>query len=521
MSKKPTRSIFYLPFDLIKAFLFTFKVLTAFMKEAREVTFSDTEEQSIDEQIKLKARKLLQTQVENYGSKVITPRVEDEVKEKLNQRFLDYANDPDNQPIKTKIDELLRNYLKGFDLKRLAKETGEQFELHLNAKFLEVSCQTDPSEHKAVAEKIESLLLELLTQIGQQDIFKETRLEIDRHLNQKILTLACATQNPVVTQKIEELTSGYIKGLTQVILTAETLESIRKMVNERGLGWTALAGMVEIEKKSQELFTHLIGSLQTQAVSAEVVEVIKATVSTAIQKIASLPENAEVLVRAKELSAQIIGQLTQAEVANTTQASIITHVNQELLKFACEQSNGIINNRLVGILQELVNGMGPHSLYPETENAIRLNLNTRAVDLAQIPNNPEMIQGAEELLHIFLQSSENKEVVEQGSLAAIKRTLNEVLVELIQETGKIEKEAKRVFNEILENCGPGNIDPLVRMKVESVLYQVLVKQLAVYGNKELTHKALELIQEVAQSLPHESSVNDLIMSHKVRQPSQV
>jgi len=59
----------------------------------------------------------------------------------------------------------------------------------------------------------------------------------------------------------------------------------------------------------------------------------------------------------------------------------------------------------------------------------------------------------------------------------------------------------------------------VKMKIESVLYQVLVKQLAVYGNKELTNKALELIREVAQSLPHDSSVNDLIMSHKIRQPS--
>ncbi|MDT8448193.1 MAG: hypothetical protein RRB13_14970 [bacterium] len=637
MTNQPGKSLFSFPLDLIKAFMYTFRVFSAFMKEARQITFSDSEEETIDEQIKIKARKLLQTQVENYGSKVITPHVEDQVKAHLNNCFVNFAQEPDNQSVHQKIESLMQHYLKQFDLKRITRDSQDQVEsffnrqltericaesgrLHhevdqkieylllellestgqnkifgdtkaridnfLNERLLERACQpaTEPTggvskakhpkvdqkietlllellettnqqkiseetrtqiddflndrlleracvptqpdpasgavkpQHPEVDEKIETLLLELLEATNQQKINQDTRSQIDQFLNARILEKACSSGNAEMTDKIKELTGNYIKSLTQVALTEGTFAEIRQMINERGLAWTRGEGLKELQAKAQELFSEMILDMDTRAIAQHAIDALKEVLSQLVEEIGTTAGNLEARQKAEELSAVTINRMKESDIDERTVANVVIHVNQELLKFACDHSNEIILVRLTGILQELVNGMGAHSLYPETENAIKLNLNTRAVELAQIPDNEEMIQSAETLLKLYLKESNKAEVVDQESMASIKKALNEVIVTLMQQTGKIEQEARRVFNEILENCGPNNIDPLVRMKIESVLYKLLVKQLAVYGNKELTNKALELIREVAQNLPHDSSTNDLIMGHKVRQP---
>lgn len=518
MTKQPGKSIFSLPLDLFKAFTYTFRVFSAFMKEARQITFSDSEEESIDEQIKLKARKLLQTQVENYGSKVITPHVEDQVKQHLNKNFLAFAQDEANQAVSDKIESLLQGYLKQFDLKRITRESQDRLEEHLNTQLLARATTPEGKPHPEVDQKIEYLLLELLEATGQNKIFRDTKARIDAHLNQKLEERACSEANREMQAKIEELTGRYITSLTQAVLTEATLGEVRQSINQRGLAWTNEGGAKQMSAKAQELFLDYIEALDTGAIAAHATEALKEVLSQLVEEIGTTAGNIDARAKAEALSTAQIKKLTEADIDETTTANVITHVNQELLKYACDHSNEIIKVRLTGILQELVNTMGAHSLYPETENAIKLNLNTRAVELAQIEANEDMLHSAETLLKLYLKESNKSEVVDQESMASIKKALNEVIVRLMQQTGKIESEAQRVFDEILENCGPDNIDPLVRMKIESVLYKVLVKQLAVYGNKELTNKALELIREVAQNLPHDSSTNDLIMSHKARQP---
>ena len=518
MSSKPKKGLFALPFELIKSFIFTLRVFSAFIQEARQVTFSDDEEESIDEQIKLKARKLLQTQVENYGSKVITPHVEGQVKETLNRRFLEFAEAEKNPLMDDKIERLLNQFLKNYDSKRLTRETQERLDTFLNQQITRIATNLE-TPYPGAVEKVDTLLTDFLAEMGLAKIFTPTAQEIERFVNERIVELAISTDNQQMAGKVQSLTSEFIERLSGSVLTGDTQATINRQINEQGIHWTHSEGAVKVGAKSMALFVEFIESLRTEAIAAHAVDAIKAQVSQKVEEIATTAGNKEVKVQAESLSAKIIEALTETDVHAESTKQVVAHVNQELLKFACEHSNEIIKTRLVGILRELVASMGPHSLYPETENAIKLNLNTRAVDLAQLPDNKDMIRSAETLLKLYLQETNKAEVVNQESMAQIKRALNGVILGLMEQTGKIESEANRVFNEILENCGPQNIDPLVKMKIESVLYQVLVKQLAVYGNKELTNKALELIREVAQSLPHDSSVNDLIMSHKIRQPS--
>jgi len=518
MNDKSSGGFFSFLLDPLKAFIYTFRVFSTFMKEARQVTFSDSEEESIDEQIKLKARKLLQAHVQNYGSKVITPRIEGQVRESLNNRFLALAQSEEESIVQHKLDELLKAYLKHFDIKKVSRESQDSLERFINEQLLQTASPVGAEMPAVMTEKIETLLKDLLGGMGQSNIYGSSKDQIEAQINQQLLGLAGGDHNLEMAAKVQALTSEFIENLTGASLTGETLSNLLNQVNEKGIVWSTARGEALVNKKAIELFTALIEQQGQKAIATDSVETLKAVLSEKVSQIALTPGNTEIQVKAEALSTAIIRHLETSDIAEKSVAEVVAHVNQELLKFACDQTNEIVKARLVGILQEMVNNMGPHSLYPETENAIKLSLNTRAVDLAQVPGNEEMISNAETLLKLYLKGSNKAEVVDQGSMAAIKKALNEVIVDLMEQTGKIESEANRVFNEILENCGPSNIDPLVRMKIESVLYKVLVKQLAVYGNKELTSKALELIQEMAQSLPHESSVNDLIMSHKVRQP---
>jgi len=518
MNDKTSGGFFSFILDPLKALIYTFRVFSTFMKEARQVTFSDSEEESIDEQIKLKARKLLQAQVQNYGSKVITPRVEGQVKESLNNRFLELAQSEGHSLVQHKLEDLLKVYLKQFDFKKIGRETQDTLEGFLNEKLLQTAAPLEAEMPAVMTKKIESLLNDLLDGIGQKQIFEPSKDQIQRQLNEQLLELAGTQNNPDMAAKVQQLTTDFIDQLTREALTQETLDDILAQINKTGLAWSNDKGAALVNAKAIELFTQLVEKQKQEAIAETSISTLKEVLSRKVAEIGLTPGNKEVFTKAESLSTQIIQEMGTANIAEKSTAEVVAHVNQELLKFACDQSNEIVKTRLIGILQEMVNNMGPQSLYPETENAIKLSLNTRAVDLAQVPGNVEMISNAEALLKLYLKGSNKAEVVDQGSMASIKKALNEVIVDLMEQTGKIESEANRVFNEILENCGPTNIDPLIRMKIESVLYKVLVKQLAVYGNKELTDKALELIQEMAQNLPHESSVNDLIMGHKVRQP---
>ena len=107
--------------------------------------------------------------------------------------------------------------------------------------------------------------------------------------------------------------------------------------------------------------------------------------------------------------------------------------------------------------------------------------------------------------------------INQDSMSSIKQSLNQVVLDLVKSSERIEQEAKRLFNEILEHTNSENIDPIIKMKAEAALYKVIVKELAVYGNEEMVKKAVEFMHDISQRLPHESTTNDMIMSHKIRQ----
>jgi hypothetical protein len=92
-----------------------------------------------------------------------------------------------------------------------------------------------------------------------------------------------------------------------------------------------------------------------------------------------------------------------------------------------------------------------------------------------------------------------------------------MILETANASKKIEKEAKRLFNEILSRSNAENIDPIIRMKTETALYKVIVKELSVYENPDLVRKAVDFIHEISQRLPRESSTNDMIMNSKARQ----
>ena len=124
---------------------------------------------------------------------------------------------------------------------------------------------------------------------------------------------------------------------------------------------------------------------------------------------------------------------------------------------------------------------------------------------------------AESLLKVYLEESTVLNTVEQKTMAEIKKSMNFIIMELVKTSTKVEKEAKRLFTEILERSNAENIDPIMRMKTEAALYKVIVKELSVYGNSELTKKAIDFIHEVSQHLPHESPTNDMIMGNRTKQ----
>jgi len=152
-----------------------------------------------------------------------------------------------------------------------------------------------------------------------------------------------------------------------------------------------------------------------------------------------------------------------------------------------------------------------------TENDIKDNLNTRATELAKVPENKDMMNKAGDLLNEYLENTTVADAVDQNSMASIKKSLNLIMMELVHTSEKIGTEARRLFDEILTRTNIENIDPLIRMKTEAALYDVIVKELSAYGNTELVKKAVDILHEVAQQLPHDSTTNDMIMSHKARQ----
>jgi hypothetical protein len=308
-----------------------------------------------------------------------------------------------------------------------------------------------------------------------------------------------------------------MSSLSTDVITSNIRHKILDLINQKGINWVYEANNTNVQVKVENLFKEFVENLNQASIRHDSQQSIIDIINKAVKDIACEKDNVDVLDKSKELSNKTVQSFDKSTVLPETLQAIQQHVNDVLLSYSSESSNELIHQKVVELASELISKLNSSVLSEKSIASLMENLNERAVEFARINDNRTMITKAEELLSLYLDQCKVIDSVNQESMSAIKQSLNTVILGLVGSSERIGQEAKRLFHEILERTNADNIDPIIRMKTEAALYKVIVKELAVYGNDEMIKKAVEFMHDISQRLPHESTTNDMIMNHKIRQ----
>ena len=452
--------------DPIRTFFHTFRVLSRMRKESKAIAFSEEEIVQINDRIRSKALETLLERIDTFGVEVIKRNTDWKIKQSLNETVWEKASNVEDEKVKETIRKLMESYLDAMD-------------------------------------------------IGSINL--KTKRSMNQHLNEELNKFSCKPGNPELKTRKEELFSDYLASLTTSVIDHKNRDKIQELINQRGIKWVHDDANKVVQSQVDMLFKEFLEGLNQSNISHSTQNSIVEQVNSAVETIACREGNPELDEKSRELAHKTLKSLDKSNVTSETMTSIQKHVNKKLLDQSTDANNEEINVQVAALLSEVVEKFDASILSDPTITELKANLNDRAIELAKLSENQTMIKKAEELLDLYLSDCKVIDTVNQESMSAIKQSLNTVILDLLSTSDQVGEEAKRRFNDILGRVNTDNMDPIIKMKTEAALYKVIVKELAVYGNEEMIKKAVEFMHDLSQRLPHESSTNDMIMNHKIRQ----